>query len=89
MTRQRRDHGQVLGLDQGDAALAAATGIAIADESLAGDGLGLDHLVHHLFARGPQADPLDPAGTRQGRHQLAQFGIRGWQGHGGRARDAG
>ena len=36
---QRRDRGQVFGLDQRDAALAAAAGVAVADQALAGDAL--------------------------------------------------
>jgi hypothetical protein len=81
--RQGGDRRQVLGLDQRDAAIAAAAGVAIAGQALAGRGLRAVDLAHRHVAARAQADPLDAAGARQVGHQSAQRGIIGRQRHAG------
>ena len=83
VTRERGDCREVFGLDQRDAAVAAAAGVAIADQALAGHRFGVSNLAHRHVAARPQPDPLDAAGTRQVGHQPAERGIVWGQRHAG------
>ena len=80
MPGQRRDRRQVFGLDQRDAALAAAAGVTVADQALAGlasTASSCAHLAHRARAAGRS---IPPARRAAAGHQAAERGIGGRHG---------
>jgi hypothetical protein len=84
-TRQRRDRRQMFGLQQGDAALAAAAAsgqrVSVAGQPGAVVGLRAFELAHRHIARRSHADPVHAPCARQLREQVREFRIRGKPSH--------
>ena len=71
MSRERGDHRQVLGLDEGHSALAAGAGIAIPTSPWPATA-GIGNFRHRRIALAAQSDPFDPALPGQDGHQDAE-----------------